>query len=158
MKRLTLSTALLSILLVPVARADDARVAFPEGYRHWTHVKSMVLTPEHALANPFAGIHHVYANDRALEGYRAGTFPDGSVLVFDLLEYTVADHAGTEGPRKLVGVMQKDTKKFAATGGWGYEGFKGDSKTERLVGDGGVSCHACHAAQKDSDYVFSKLR
>jgi hypothetical protein len=158
MKRLVLCVSILSLLPVPAVRADKAAVAFPDGYRHWTHVKSMVLTPEHALANPFAGIHHIYANDRALEGYRASAFPDGSVLVFDLLEYTVADGAGTEGPRKLVGVMRKDAKKFAATGGWGYEGFKGDSTTERLVTDGGVSCHACHAARKDSHYVFSKMR
>lgn len=55
--------------------------------------------------------------------------------------------------------MHRDTKKFAATGGWGYEGFKGDSKTDRAVSANALAaCHTCHTAQKDSGFVFSKLR
>jgi len=56
-------------------------------------------------------------------------------------------------------VMHRDAKKFAATGGWGYEGFKGDSKAERAVGANALAaCHTCHTAQKDRGFVFSKLR
>ena len=158
-RRSTATSALLTVILAACAFAKDhTAVAFPEGYRHWTHVKSMVLLPDHALAATFGGVHHIYANDRALDGYKTGTFKDGSVLVFDLLNYDQKEGAGTEGARKLTGVMEKDSKRFAATGGWGYEGFKGDSKTERLVSDGGVSCHACHTQQKDRDYVFSTMR
>lgn len=54
--------------------------------------------------------------------------------------------------------MQKDSAKYASTGGWGLEGFAADSKTERLVSDGGQSCFACHESVKESDYVFSKWR
>jgi hypothetical protein len=160
MKRHSLWISCLLVLAtcINVPAKDKGAVAYPDGYRHWTHVKSMVLLPDHPLAATFGGIHHVYANDRALEGYASGTFKDGSVLVFDLLEYNQADNAGTEGARKLTGVMQKDSKRFAATGGWGYEGFAGDSKTQRLVTDGGASCQACHAQQKDHDFVFSTMR
>ncbi len=145
-------------LTAAAARSQRApEVAYPEGYRDWHHVKSMVILPGHPLENPFGGVHHVYANAAALRGLREGRFPDGAVLVFDLLEAASADHAIQEGPRKLIGVMERDSRRFGATGGWGFEGFKGDSKTERLVTDGGASCFACHQSAAPS-YVFAKPR
>jgi hypothetical protein len=154
MKRLALAS--LAALALP---AHAAEVAYPDGYRDWHHVKSMVIQPGHGLYEAFGGIHHLYANRKALEGYRTGKFPDGSVIVFDLLEAPVEGGAITEGKRKVVGVMARDARKFAATGGWGFEGFKGDSRTERAVGaDAAKACFACHAPQKDRGYVFSSLR
>ncbi len=67
------------------------KVPYPEGYRDWTHVKSMIIEPGHALANPFHGIHHVYANSKALTGLKGGKYSDGAVLVFDLLNYVKKD-------------------------------------------------------------------
>lgn len=157
MKRFLFLAVATAIAGSAVAVADKP-VAYPEGYRHWTHVKSLVLLPGHALENPFGGIHHVYANDKAVKGLESGKYADGSVFVFDLLEYAEKDHAGSEGARKLVGVMQMKAKQYAATGGWGYEGFKADSRTERLVTDGGASCHSCHSSQKEKGYVFSAMR
>lgn len=138
--------------------AASGAIAYPEGYRAWTHVKSMIIEPGHPLENPFAGIHHVYANKSALSGLQHGNYPDGAVLVFDLLAAKQDANAVVEGPRKLIGVMVRDAKKYAATGGWGFEAFAGDSKTERIVNDGGQSCFACHQARKDHAYVFSELR
>ena len=97
---------------------EAAKVDYPTGYRDWTHVKSMVIQPGHQLYESFGGIHHIYANQSALEGYRTGSFADGSVIIFDLLEATAADNAITEGKRKVLGVMQKEGKRFAGTGGW----------------------------------------
>lgn len=143
----------------PALAADPAPVAYPGGYRQWTHAKSMVINQGHALYEAFGGIHHLYANKKAMEGYKSGKFADGSVIVFDLLEAKVADNTVQEGARKVVGVMHKDSVKWKATGGWGYEGFKGDSKTERAVGKNAASaCHQCHTSQKDKDYVFSTYR
>ena len=139
--------------------ADPPAVPYPEGYRDWHHVKSMVINPVHPLHASFGGIHHLYANKQAMAGYRKGRFPDGAVIVFDLLEAKAGGNAVTEGPRKVVGVMRKDAKRHAGTGGWGFEGFKGDSKTERAVGQNAASaCFQCHTSQKDRDYVFSSLR
>ncbi len=138
--------------------AENNNVAFPEGYRNWLHAKSMLIQPGHALENPFQGIHHVYANGKAANGLKSGNYADGSVLVFDLLKYEEKDKTIQEGERKLVGVMYKDSVKYASTGGWGFEGFAGNSKTERLVKDGGKSCFDCHTAEKAKDYVFSELR
>lgn len=151
------------VLAVGVAvalRAQGAagQVAYPEGYRDWTHVKSMVIQKGHPLFDAFGGIHHIYANDRALEGYRSGkAFPDGAVIVFDLLDAASGNGAITEGTRKVVGVMQRDAKRFAATGGWGFEGFKGDSR-ERVVKDAAKECFGCHQSDAPGDFVFSTWR
>lgn len=135
-----------------------SKVGYPEGYRAWQHVKSMVIKPGHPLENPFRGIHHVYANNKALKGLKTGNYPEGSVLVFDLLNYDDTGNALTEGERKLIGVMEKDSRKFIATGGWGFEGFGGNSKSNRITKDGGKSCFDCHSSEKKHNYVFSKLR
>jgi hypothetical protein len=146
-----------ALLLAGTALA--AEVPYPTGYRNWHHVKSMVIQPGHPLHEAFGGIHHLYANAKALSGYRAGRFPDGSVIVFDLLAAQEGGNAITEGSRKVVGVMHKDSKRFAATGGWGFEGFKGDSTSERAVGGNAAkACFECHTSQKGRDYVFSGLR
>lgn len=157
MKRLTIP--FFAACAAAALAAEAPAVDYPEGYRDWRHVKSMVIGPEHGLAEMFGGIHHLYANGQAMEGYRSGNFPDGAVIVFDLLEANAADHTVTEGSRKLIGVMQRDAARFASTGGWGFEGFKGDSRTERLVGDAAATaCFACHQASAGADFVFSDAR
>lgn len=157
MKR-TLMSLMLGALAIPIWAAEEP-VPYPSSYRDWQHVKSMVIDEGHALFGAFGGIHHVYANPEAIEGYKEGTFPDGSVIVFDLLEVSRQDSAVTEGPRKVLGVMHKDARKYAMTGGWGFEGFGGGDQSKRVVGASAASaCFACHAPQKENDYVFSRLR
>ena len=130
---------LLGITAATVALAAEPEVPYPAGYRDWHHVKSMVIEEGHPLYGAFGGIHHLYANDKALEGYQSDTFPDGAVIIFDLLEAVHDGNAVTEGARKVVGVMHKDAKKFAATGGWGFEGFGGGDPTNRVVGANAAS-------------------
>ena len=157
MKRIL--TVLSSLLLVLPAIAADPLVSYQAGYRNWHHVKSMVIDKGHPLYEAFGGIHHLYANPKAVAGYKSGKFPDGAIIVFDLLEAKSADNAVTEGARKVVGVMHKDAKKYAATGGWGFEGFGGGDRNNRVVRDNAASAgFACHEPQKDRDYVFSRLR
>ena len=139
--------------------AEDAAVDYPQGYRNWTHVKSMLIQSGHPLFESFGGMHHIYANRKAMKGYRGGRFPDGSVIVFDLLDATATDNAVTEGSRKVVGVMQKDARRFAATGGWGFEGFVAGDLTKRAVGtNAATACYQCHTSQAKQDYVFSAWR
>jgi hypothetical protein len=155
----TAFTLLATTLSSVAAAADPAPVPYPKDYRDWHHVKSMVINPGHSLYDAFGGIHHLYANKAAIKGYQTGKWPDGAVITFDLLDAKSADNTVTEGKRKVLGVMYRDAKKYAATGGWGYEGFKGDSMTERAVGANAASaCHQCHTAQKDAGFVFSTLR
>ncbi len=157
MRRSTLLAVLLAWpIAVPLHAADAPPVPYPKDFRDWTHVKSMQIHPGHALYDAFGGIHHLYANAKALAGYRSGTFPDGAIIVFDLHEANTADNATVAGARKVLGVMHKDSKRYAQTGGWGFEAFKGDSTTERVVGaNARDACFACHATQARPDYVFS---
>lgn len=159
MKKILWATAATVTFTALTLAATPAEVPYPTNYRHWTHVKSMVIEPGHALHATFGGIHHLYANEPAMQGYRSGRFPDGAVIVFDLLEAASADHAMTEGKRKVVGVMHRDAKKYAATGGWGFEGFAGDTRDQRVVGANAANaCFACHQARKPNDFVFSSYR
>jgi Cytochrome P460 len=150
--------ALFSATLALLAHAVPDEVAYPEGYRAWYHVKSMVIAPGHPLADAFGGMHHLYANPKALAGYRNGRFADGSTIVFDLREAKSAEHTMTEGARKIVGVMTKDSRRFAATGGWGFEGFKGDTRERAVGGNAAEACFGCHTQKKERGFVFSELQ
>jgi hypothetical protein len=49
--------------------------------------------------------------------------------------------------------MVKDSKKYAATGGWGYAQFdNGKSIDDATL----KTCFPCHEAVKSRDYVFSR--
>jgi hypothetical protein len=114
----------------------------------------MVIQKGHPLYESFGGVHHIYANKKALKAMKKGSaYPDGSVLVFDVLEAKAEGSAITEGPRKIVGVMQKSDRTFADTGGWGFEGFRGNTQ-QRTVTDPKTACFACHESKKKTDYVF----
>jgi hypothetical protein len=152
---------LLLALALPASEAIPATaITYPEGYRSWPHVKSMAITSaEHPLHGAFGGIHHVYVNPVGARALREGKdLPDRTVLVFDLLAAHEEGGALTEGARKLVGVMVRDSRHYAATGGWGFEGFAGDSRTTRLVTDMRGQCFECHTSQRESGFVFSRWR
>ena len=92
-----------------------------------------------------------------MQGYTTGYFPEGSVIVFDVLNMKEQNGNFQEDNRNRVSVMMKDSLKFASTGGWGYEEFKGDSHTERTLSQAAkAQCYNCHAEQPD--HVFSEFR
>lgn len=147
------------VLAVAVQAAEPPAVPYPQGYRDWRHVKSMELKPGHPLYESFGGLHHLYANPKAVRGYRSGRFADGAVIVFDLLEAKNEGNAVSEGERKVLGVMVRDARRYAATGGWGFEAFAGgDPKRPLVGGNAAKACFECHAARKDGNYLFSSLR
>ena len=154
MKKIVLAAALVAV--AAGAFAGDAKVAYPDGFRDWKHVKSMVINKGHPLFDAVGGMHHIYANKKALDGYKKGKFADGSVIVFDLFEAVDKDNAVAEGGRKAVIVMSKNAKAFKATDGWGYEVFADRKGT--LDAKAQADCHACHTSQKGKDFVFSALR
>ena len=151
---------LLSCLVAfPALAADPAPLAYPHGYRQWTHLKTVQFKTGHPLYHTFGGIHHVYANKKAMEGFKRGKFPNGATLVMDLLEAREDGFVMSEGERKLLAVMHKDRARYPETGGWAFETFKGDSRKERLVDrNAAAECFRCHASQARADYVFSSFR
>ena len=147
-----------SLLFIGCGPKLTSEVPYPEGYRSWTHVKSLELKDKHPLFKDFGGLHHIYANDIALPALKAGKeFPDGSMFVFDLFDVKSDAAATAESTRKIVGVMYKNRSAFTTTSGWGFEGFKGDSR-ERAVAGKHEACFGCHATEKATDYIFSKYR
>src|SRR5262245_53765109 len=140
------------------AAAEATVVPYPAEFRKWIHVKSTLVGPQHASFASNGGIHHFYANEKALAGYKSGRFPDGSILIDDLLEIKESGGISSEGARRRVAVMLKDGARYRDTGGWGFEIFKGDESTPALSAEGKAACFACHGKQKDRDSVFSRLR
>ena len=133
-------------------------IKIPPGYRDWQFIS---VAHEEGNLHSFAAI---LGNDIAIKAYRAGTlpFPDGTIIA--ALHYS---HVPSEendkvfgnpqsfvpGPPTNVQFMVKDSKKYAATGGWGYAHFDKDGKpgTEAQL----KTCAPCHAmASRDS--VFTK--
>jgi hypothetical protein len=140
------------------AGEEPGAVPYPSDYRKWVHVKSTAVGPQNPRFASNGGLHHFYANAKALEGYKTGKFPDGSVLIDDLLEFKENEGVSAEGARRRVAVMQKDSVRFRETGGWGFEVFKGDEVAPSLKAEGKAACFACHSKQKDRDSVFSQFR
>ena len=158
---------LASVLLRPdMTNADptdavttDLAVPFPGEYRTWAHVKSVLVGPASSAFATEGGIHHIYANELARQGYRTGRFPDGSVIVYDLLETKEVSGNTIEGAPRRLDVMVKDSRKFKDTEGWRFASFaKGDRANGQLADDKQRKCLECHAKRKDRDYVFSELR
>ena len=162
MKKISEKIILLSIIVFTTLtslHSEELFIDYPEDYRNWTHIKSMVIQEGHPLHASFGGIHHIYANEKALQGYQQGNFPDGSIIIFDLLAAVIDDTSVTEGTRKVLGVMEKDSSRFKDTSGWGFEGFAKGNATSRAIGKNyKEACYTCHISQKDNDYVFSKWR
>ena len=64
-----------------------------------------------------------------------------------------------EGPRRQVDVMVKDSQRYASTGGWGFQRFVKDSKTELAESPSPQQCFACHDQnEKQNDLVLGKYR
>ena len=130
-------------------------VPYPAGYRQWTHVKSMVVLPSSPAFATGGGMHHVYANPAAVTGFSTGRFADGSVLVFDLLKASESSGVIAAGERERLDVMTKDSKRYAASGGWGFERFLGNDTTASLTEEHRRLCVECHDQRADHDRVFS---
>jgi Cytochrome P460 len=157
--RTVIVAALCTPGLLSASAEESSRVSFPDGYRNWFHVKSAAVNEGHKGFASSGGIHHIYANARAMEGYKAGVFPDGSAIVFDLLEFkTNDDKTSTEGARRHVDVMAKDATRFKSTGGWSFEEFQADGRAGSLSDGQAQACASCHASRQDHDSVFSAIR
>jgi Cytochrome P460 len=138
-------------------RPAPSPVAYPEGYRNWAHVKSTVISPTHKNFANTGGFQHFYANPEALVGYRTREFPRSAIIVVDWLEMTDNNGAYTEGARRQIDVMVRDSARFASTGGWGFQRFMKDTKTEATAPTP-QQCFACHNNLKKDGLVLSGYR
>ncbi len=146
------------------ATAQDTAPTFvktiPAGYRDWK-----VVTVAHE-AGDLNDIRAVIGNDIAIKAYRAGKpFPQGAIVGRIAWSYVASEEnnkifgreqsflAGSPTPAYLQ-FMVKDSKKYAATGGWGYSSF--DQNSKPFDDTAMKSCFPCHQAVKDRDFIFSR--
>ena len=164
MKNFILSIVMVVTLgFVSAAVAEPAHpVKFPKEYRHWKHVKSMVIFDnKHPLFGAFAGIHHVYVNDLAYKAMIGNTdYPKGATFAFDLLGIKESNGAYVEDERKFVAVMVRDAEKFKDTQGWAWQVFVKGKPTELGVADRTAqkACATCHLEVGAKHFVFTNWR
>jgi len=161
MRKAKLMLSPIAVLIVNFAllAQTDETPSFPKEFRRWAHVKSVLVGPQSAAFATEGGIHHIYANDKALQGYDSGQFPDGSVIVYDLLETKEVAGNTIEGPTRRVDVMVKQNDRHASTGGWEFMSFSGNDEINgNLTAARQASCSSCHSQRKDHDSVFREFR
>ncbi|MBE0630965.1 MAG: cytochrome P460 family protein, partial [Burkholderia vietnamiensis] len=85
-------------------------------------------------------------------------FPDGTILVKLAYKRKQSDEfapATVPGQATTVQVMVKDSRRYAATGGWGFGRFIDGVPADLAQHQ---TCFACHQARvKNHDYVFTRL-
>ncbi len=130
----------------------------PPGYRDWR-----LISVAHEAGNN-NDLRAILSNDLAIEAYREGKlpFPDGTIIARLAWSYVPSEENNkvfgraqsfVAGPPINVQFMVKDSRKYAATGSWGFAQFK-DGKpdaTAKLE-----TCFPCHEPGKARDFVFTR--
>jgi len=158
------ASLLFTLIKAPSVRADEESVVYPEGYRSWTFLHGSLVPggfpgfAKSPCVKPCTnGIFYFYANDLAMKGLRTGSYADGAIIAEEMLEFKVGDKGnGGEGRRVLTAVMVKDSRRYAATGGWGFGNFTEGNKTNTLDAKAQQTCYQCHVPRKDHGYVFTE--
>src|SRR5580704_12732270 len=146
--------AVLATTSIAAQSADD--IAAPTGYRQWFHVNTMIVDKASPLFDSLGGMHNVHVNSAGESALRKGDpFPDGTEFMTDLHDFSVVDGSYVEGALKGLALMEKDSKKYASTGGWGFQFWAGGDPTKPIVTDAAKQCFECHQPKKAQDYVYS---
>ena len=133
----------------------------PPGFRDW---KLISVAHEEGDLND---IRAILGNDIAVKAYREGKlpFPEGAIIARIAWRYVPSEENNKifgraqsfvpgDAPPWYLQFMVKDSKKYAATGGWGYSQFDKDRKPGP---DSDLNaCFACHQAIKDRDFIFTR--
>jgi Cytochrome P460 len=132
-------------------------VTIPPGYRDW---KLISVTHEEG---DFNQLRAQLGNDIAINAYREGKlpFPDGAIIVALHWKREASDddnkvfgrvQAFVAGSPVNLQVMVKDSKQYAATGGWGFGDFRDGKPSDAALHE---KCFACHLPAKAYDYVYT---
>ncbi len=151
---------------VPAAgRADEQAapifgIKIPPGYRDW---KLISVAHEEGKLNDLRA---VLGNDVAIKTYREGKlpFPDGTVIARIAWSYVPSEENNKvfgraqsfvpgPAPDWYLQLMVKDSKKYAATGGWGFAQFNKEGKPADEAMH--QTCFPCHEPGKARDFVFT---
>jgi len=133
----------------------------PAGYRDWKFVSAA------HEAGQLNDLRVMIANNLAIRAYRSGKpFPDGSIIGRVAWKMVPSEENNAtfgrpqsfvpgEAPDWYLQFLEKDSKKYAATGGWGYSNF--DKNLKPLTDEKTMyACFTCHKAVASRDYIFTK--
>jgi cytochrome P460 len=131
-------------------------IALFDGYDKWQVIAPSARPDKEQLRL-------ILGNDLAVKSLQAGTRPfvDGAVLA--KVAWTSKRQPRFPQalvPDKFVQVefMVKDSRKYKATGGWGFARFLGADLQPYGKDPGFVQeCYGCHMPMGDNDYVFTSL-
>lgn len=152
---LLLATA--AVLPLSALRGAES-VQYPDNFRRWVHVGTGVIMPgSNPQLKSEEGMHHIFANEKAVDGYASGHFANGSIIVYELREAQQNSGVIFEGERKRVDVMIKDSGLYKDTGGWRFERFWGTDQTQNAIHDSGTACFQCHSKANAHGFVFSQI-
>jgi hypothetical protein len=139
-------------------------VKIPAGYRDW----ELIAVKHLLLGGKGDQLRAQLGNEMAIKAFKEGTlpFPDGAIIAAihwtrvpseDNNKVLDGPFPGTQsfviGSRVNVQLMVKDSKKYAATGGWGFADFRDGKPGDKALHE---TCFPCHAPAKDRDYVFTQ--
>ena len=125
-------------------RRPPEPVAYPDGFRRWSHVHSALVGP----GGTRPGLYHIYANDAAMRGYASGRFPEGSIIVKEKF------HSPEDRKPLLYTIMRKREAGYnPKVGDWEFS-VVGPNGTEMQAIGKLENCQGCHLSKSESDFVF----
>lgn len=151
MNRIVISLVVTLVMFVSSGWSAPAPL-LPKGYHAWQKSGRKVVTDKSSL---FYGIHYLYADKNAAQGYRAGNkFREGSRIIVEF--FNIKGTSSVDGPINMIVLMQKD-KRYKETGGWLFAGFSGDGSPSGI--DPLKNCFECHRQEAGQrDYVISTIK
>ena len=163
---IAIATAVVSVLCAAAYAQDKYSLKSPggiafsdfRGYEDWPVVSS-------ARTNEVLKV--IVANPAMISAYKSGVpgnsqpFPEGSMIVklqWKPKKSTEAQFAvDVPDVFSQAFVMEKDSKRFPKSGGWGYAVFNYDAASDKFTPDpkSPADCgQSCHVAVKAKDYIF----
>ena len=140
-------------------------ITIPAGYRDWR-----LISVARLAGGKLKQLRAQLGNDIAMKAFREGTlpFPDGTIIAALHWDEAASEEnnkvlasgfpgAGLQssvaGSAENVQFMVKDSKKYAATDGWGFADFRNGKPGDQALHK---TCFPCHQPAKDRDYVFAR--
>ena len=140
-------------------------ITIPAGYRDWR-----LISLNQLAGGNLKQLRAQLGNDVAIKAFRDGKlpFPDGTIIA--ALHWNQASSSDNDkvlaigfpgagfqssiaGSAQNVQFMVKDSKKYAATGGWGFADFKDGKPGDEALHK---TCFPCHEPAKGRDFVFTR--
>jgi hypothetical protein len=150
---------------------DEGNISLPIGFREnwtflgtWSIASKDVETSSAASGHGAAGLHNVYTQNGVVEYFRKnGAFPDGAVIVKELLKADTASMTTGTVSRALETegwfIMIKDTQdRFPSNSlwgeGWGWALFKVNQTDKPVTRNYKTECVGCHIPAREDDWIY----